>query len=134
VLTAELNTQQNADNENQIVPKKNVKRRSKVIEVVKMLRHRKAMDIVLPTKKATTKVTYKLDWRIAINARKSAFCPQTKVLCMVKLNDLDNVNFSGVISCVVEDHARIRFAGYSKNEDIWIETNSCKLYLDGGSS
>jgi len=117
----------------QKTPKKKPKSRGKVVEVVKMLRHRKAMDLVLPTKKSTKKGPEQNDWRLAVNGRKSAFSPRTKVLCNVKSNDFDDVFFSGVISCVVEDHARVHFAGSSKNEDIWIQTNSCKLYLDGGS-
>jgi len=77
--TEELDTNNSNTNEKQIVTKKNVKRsRSKVVEVIKMLRHRKAMDDDIPTKKATKKVAGKLDWRIAINAKKSAFAPGQK--------------------------------------------------------
>jgi len=113
------------------------RKREKVVEVVKMLRHKKTGDLAIPTKRKPTNNTKnkpdKLDWRLAVHARKSAFGPRTKVLCNVKSNDLDDVFFSGVISCVVEDHARVHFAGSTKNEDIWIQTNSCKLYLDGGA-
>lgn len=113
--------------------KKGPRARGQVVEVVKMLRHKKTMDLAIPSKKSSKKGPVKNDWRLALNARKSAFCPRTKVLCNVKSNDLDDVFFSGVISCVVEDHARVHFAGSTRNEDIWIQTNSCKLYLDGGS-
>merc|ERR1712232_1243347 len=75
----------------------------------------------------------KVDWRFAVKAKKSAFTARAKVLCNVKSNDLVSVYFSGVISDVVEDHARVHFAGSTKDDDIWIETNSTDLYLDGGS-
>jgi len=126
-----------SENKQQIVPKQKVKKgsrsRGKVVEVVKMLRHRKVMEMELPTKKSIKNIIAKNDWRLAVNARKSAFSPRTKVLCLVKSNDFADVYFSGVISSVVEEHARVHFAGSSKNEDIWIQTDSCKLYLDGGS-
>jgi len=130
-------TAQNNESEQQIAPKKIVKKgsrsRGKVVEVIKMLRHKKTMDLVLPPKKYMKKGADNVDWRLAVKAKKSAFCARAKVLCNVRSNDLVDVYFSGMISDVVEDHARVHFAGSSKNEDIWIQTNSTKLFLDGGS-
>lgn len=82
------------------------------------------------------------DWRLARKVIRGSIAPQTKVLCfMVEDDDGDDgVNtgsqcFAGVISEVADDknHVRIHFSGMKRKDDVWMPTNSPKLFLDGGS-
>lgn len=58
--------------------------------------------------------------------------PQTRVICLLDTDDGEECYFTGVVVDVVEDHAKIHFAGTTKREDIWLTLDSGKLFLDGG--
>lgn len=58
--------------------------------------------------------------------------PQTRVICLLDTDDDEECYFTGVVVDVVEDHAKIHFAGTTKSEDIWLTLDSGKLFLDGG--
>jgi len=66
---------------------------------------------------------------------------ETKVLCLLpgKAIDIDSNDgeedeqcFAGVIKELNEGYYRVHFAGLKKEDDVWIESTSTKLFLDGG--
>jgi hypothetical protein len=58
--------------------------------------------------------------------------PQTQVICLLDTDNDIECYFAGVIVDVIENHAKIHFAGSTRNEDVWLTINSGKLFLDGG--
>jgi len=64
---------------------------------------------------------------------------ETKVLCLLPGRAMSSNNdeedeqcFAGVIKELSEGYCRIHFAGLKKEDDVWIESTSHKLFLDGG--
>jgi len=90
-----------------------------------------------PSKKtSSSKKRVKEDWRLAIRASKASIVPRAKVLCFItdrKENTNPNQCFSGVVDELMDGHARIHFAGLRREEDIWVQVTSSKLFLDGGA-
>jgi hypothetical protein len=76
------------------------------------------------------------EWRFAKPSIKRELDVKTKVLCLMpaKLEerDEDEQCFLGEITEIAEGHVRVHFQGLPKNEDVWIDMDSPKLYLDGG--
>lgn len=76
------------------------------------------------------------EWRFAKPSIKRELDLKTKVLCLVpaKLDERDEEEqcFMGEITEIAEGHVRVHFQGLPKNEDIWIDMDSPKLFLDGG--
>jgi len=117
-----------------------------VVEAMKSA-PRRCGSTVTPKKRSTkpTKKKQIEDWRMALKVRASTFTPQTPVLCFIPCElDIGNIDgtinsgkesekfFCGTITQVVEGHARIHFAGTTRKEDIWLPTNSPRMFLDGG--
>uniref|UniRef100_A0A7S2N1K5 JmjC domain-containing protein n=1 Tax=Helicotheca tamesis TaxID=374047 RepID=A0A7S2N1K5_9STRA len=114
-----------------------------VVEVMKLApRGSSSSDA---SKKKSTKAKKKKEvehWRLALKVKAATFTPQTPVICYVSCEvgekgvrqktGEENKFFCGTIKQVVEGHARIHFAGTGRKEDIWIATNSPRLFLDGG--
>lgn len=96
----------------------------------KQVKRRKTVSV--KKKKANDKE--KDDFRLAMRFKKSVALQkkQTPVLCLLEAGD-DYHYFAGNIVAIIEDHARIHFAGTTKDDDIWISVDSDMLFLDGGS-
>jgi len=58
--------------------------------------------------------------------------PQTNVICLLDTDNDVQSYFAGVIVDIVEEHAKIHFAGSRVSEDVWLTIDSGKLFLDGG--
>ena len=76
-------------------------------------------------------------WHLAKPFGRKSLRPSVKVLCIISAvadgaQDEDEQCFSGVITEVRDDHARVHFEGLSKREDTWMSMDSPKLFLDGG--
>jgi len=107
-----------------------------VVEVIKMLQHRRSKNPTLPSKKKKKRKKKRIEkdnWRVALKAKKSSLRDKTKVICEVKVDGSKNAFFSGVITNVVDEHVRVHFDGTNKVDDIWIQLDSRNIYLDGGS-
>mmetsp|Transcript_14204 Transcript_14204/g.20290 ORF Transcript_14204/g.20290 Transcript_14204/m.20290 type:complete len:794 (-) Transcript_14204:120-2501(-) len=73
-------------------------------------------------------------WRLALKVRKSGIAPQTPVLCLLECGDNRKDNFfAGTIISILEGYARIHFPKTSRKNDIWMSTDSNRLFVDGGS-
>ena len=74
------------------------------------------------------------DFRLAMKIKKASLCQkkQTPVLCLLECGS-DYNYFAGNVTALVDDYARIHFAGTTREDDIWIEVDSGMLFLDGGS-
>lgn len=78
------------------------------------------------------------EWRLAKPSIRRELDLKTKVLCLVpaKLEgtsqDDDEQCFLGEITEISEGHVRVHFQGLPKNEDVWMDMSSPKLFLDGG--
>eukprot|EP00547_Thalassionema_nitzschioides_P007001 CAMPEP_0194204106 /NCGR_PEP_ID=MMETSP0156-20130528/3725_1 /TAXON_ID=33649 /ORGANISM="Thalassionema nitzschioides, Strain L26-B" /LENGTH=548 /DNA_ID=CAMNT_0038930039 /DNA_START=264 /DNA_END=1910 /DNA_ORIENTATION=- len=88
------------------------------------------------------------EWRLAKplttsnkKKKKEQITLETKVLCLlpgkVVSNDYDDDDedeqcFEGVVKELSDGHCRVHFAGLKKEDDVWIELTSPKLFLDGG--
>jgi jumonji domain-containing protein 2 len=82
-------------------------------------------------------------WHLAKPCGRKSLRQSVKVLCIMsavvdgdRSDDSDQVEdeqcFSGLITEVRDDHARIHFDGMSKRDDAWMSIESPKLFLDGG--
>merc|ERR1712150_276514 len=88
------------------------------------------------------------EWRLAkplttnnSRKKKEQITLETKVLCLLPGKIIGNDDgedeedeqcFEGVVKEMSDGHCRVHFAGLKKEEDVWIELNSNKLFLDGG--
>jgi jumonji domain-containing protein 2 len=135
------------DIESIIQPSQSSSRYSKkgtVVEVMKLIKKAKNIQTnggggkqAKKRKKVTSKTKKNQkddDYRLALRVKKSSFNDrrQTPVLCVLEC-DSNYHYFAGTVNAVVEDHARIHFAGTSKEDDIWMDVGSDMLFLDGGS-
>ena len=64
--------------------------------------------------------------------KSSQMKPQTNVICLLDTDNDVQCYFAGVIVDIVEEHAKIHFAGSTRSEDVWLTIDSGKLFLDGG--
>eukprot|EP00980_Cylindrotheca_fusiformis_P002930 scaffold681_cov130-Cylindrotheca_fusiformis.AAC.6 len=81
-------------------------------------------------------------WHLAKPGSRKSLRPDVKVLCLTptavddQLSDSDDEDdeqcFAGVIIEVRDDYARVRLAGLTKRDDVWVPIDSPKLFLDGG--
>jgi jumonji domain-containing protein 2 len=87
----------------------------------------------ISSRKRKRKKNEKEDFRLAMKLKKSMLSQKKhiSVLCLLECGKEYNY-FAGNITAIVEDHARIHFAGTSKDDDIWMEVGSDMLFLDGG--
>jgi len=88
------------------------------------------------------------EWRLAkplttdnSRKKKEQITLETKVLCLLPGKIIGNDDgddeedeqcFEGVVKEMSDGHCRVHFAGLKKEEDVWIELTSNKLFLDGG--
>lgn len=72
------------------------------------------------------------EFKKAIPIKYSNLAPHVKVICLLECDDGEESYFSGVITDVVESHAKVHFSGTSKSEDVWLTVESGQLFLDGG--
>lgn len=147
--------------EGRVITKRKGIRKGKIVEVMRLLSSRKSMDNVVMggstqsnqgskksrAKKKTNKKNKKSissteskngkgdeqsELRIALKGRKSAFSLDTKVICKIQSEEGGDIFVLGVVSVSVENHVRIHFVHTTKNEDVWVQVDSNKLFLDGG--
>lgn len=112
--------------------------KGRVVEVTEMdVRSLNASHFPPKKKQRTTPSSQKKkkerSFHVALRVRPSVFAPQTPIICLLKCeNEAEEKYFSGMITCVVEGHARLHFAGTGKKDDIWMNADNPKLFLDGG--
>lgn len=109
------------------------------VEVMKLSSRRYHRDVDSTNKENSKRVKGKgkkliemEEYHIAIPMKASNMKPQTQVICLLDTDNDIECYFAGVIVDVVEKHAKIHFAGSTRNEDVWLTINSGKLFLDGG--
>ena len=86
-------------------------------------------------------------WHLAKVGSRKSLCQLARVLCLMpavideKISEAVDVDeeendeeecFAGIIIEVRDDHARIRFDGMGKKDDVWMPIDSPKLFLDCG--
>lgn len=116
-------------------------RKGIVVEVMRSAPNRKMSSPKKKQSRSRKGKKEREDWRLALKVRAATFTAQTPVLCFLPcdMGDREETSdekpekcFTGVITQVMEGYARIHFAGMLRSEDVWIPTNSPKLFLDGG--
>jgi hypothetical protein len=124
------------------------KRKAIWIEVMHPVRTRKKSSKTKKSKKAKSRKRSKEStdelWHFAKPGGRKSLCPDARVLCLTPTvvderqsdsedEEEDNEQcFAGVIIEVRDDYARIRLAGLTKKDDVWMPIDSPKLFLDGG--
>jgi jumonji domain-containing protein 2 len=108
-----------------------------IVEVMKLSRyHRdlgsKAAGSSRKLKGKGKKMIEMEEYHFAMPMKVSNMKPQTQVLCLLDTDNDVECYFAGVIVDVVEQHAKIHFAGSTRDEDVWLTIDSGKLFLDGG--
>ena len=73
-------------------------------------------------------------YHLAVPMSASQMKPRTNVICLLDTDNDVQCYFAGVIVDVVEDHAKIHFAGSIRSEDVWLAIESGTLFVDGGAS
>lgn len=110
-----------------------------IVEVMKLSSRRYHRDIDTVNKENSKRVKGKgkkmiemEEYHIVMPMKASNMKPQTQVICLLDTDNDIECYFAGVIVDVIENHAKIHFAGSTRNEDVWLTINSGKLFLDGG--
>jgi len=116
---------------------KKLKTEGMVVEVTRMEHRSNNSSQTPPKKKQRTLAQKKKDKKegrhVAFRVRSSLFVTQTPVICLLPCeNSAGDKFFAGMISDIVEGHARIHFANTGRKEDIWMTADSPKLFLDAG--
>ena len=126
--------------ENQIQVGTN-KRRQFVIEVTKPMSSAKdSASGKVPNKrrkKCKGKNVPKEEWRIAKPGSARSLTVERKVLVLLPGKEVGDDEdeeqcFVGEIVEVADGCCRVHFAGLTREEDVWIEQDSPKIFLDGG--
>jgi hypothetical protein len=117
------------------------KRRQFVIEVTKPVSSvRGSASGKVPNKrrkKCTGNEQPKEEWRIAKPGSARSLTVERKVLVLlpgkeVGVDEDEEQCFVGEIVEVADGCCRVHFAGLTREEDVWIQQDSPKIFLDGG--
>lgn len=104
--------------------------KGQIVEIMK-LHAGKSSDQGRTSRKKKAVVTE--EFKRALPIRFAHLAPNVKVICLLECDDGVECYFSGVITDVVENHAKVHFTGSAKSEDIWLTVDSGQLFLDGGT-
>lgn len=118
---------------------KSRKRKGFTVEVMK-LSHRRdsgAKSKSVSKKKTKGKALKEIkseSFHLAMPMSAAQMKPRTKVICLLDTDNDFQCYFAGIIVDVVEDYAKIHFAGSVRSEDVWMPIESGTLFVDGGVS
>jgi len=104
--------------------------KGQIVEIMK-LQAGKGSDQSKSSRKKKAVVTE--EFKRALPIRHANLAPHVKVICLLQCDDGVECYFSGVITDVVEHHAKVHFVGSAKSEDVWLTVESGQLFLDGGT-